>query len=49
LGLVLDGWAIINKELQNCWLFLVVFWLRSWAKNEGFRGRLVLLAVISLY
>jgi hypothetical protein len=42
LGLVLDEWAIINKEPQNCWLFLAVFWPRPRAKNEGFRGRLVL-------
>jgi hypothetical protein len=25
------------------------FWPRPWAKRDGFRGRLVLLAVISLY
>jgi hypothetical protein len=36
-----------NSKIAGCsWLF---FGRPPWAKRDGFRGRLVLLAVISLY
>ena len=37
------------KEQQNCWLLLTVFGRGLGQKSESFRGRLVLLAVISPY
>jgi hypothetical protein len=45
IRVIFEGWALINnKEPKNC-----CFLTTRLGKNDGFRGRLVLLAVISLY